>query len=71
MGGELVIFPPVLLDPSKKDEVLIFLRELPVPPRRKKQALVAWCQYTGVALDRDMVEAVLGPTEKYVEAWRE
>ena len=71
MGGELVIFPAALLDPSKKDEVLIFLRELPAPPRRKKQALVAWCRAVGAALTRDMVEAVLGPTEKYVEAWRE
>jgi len=71
MSGELVIFPSVLLDPEKKDEVLIFLRQLPAPPRRKKEALVAWCRAVGAALTRDMVEAILGPTEKYVEAWRE
>lgn len=66
MGGEIVIFPPDLLDKEKKDEVIMFLRQLPAPPRRKKQALIAWCKYVGAALTREMVEAVLGPLEKYV-----
>lgn len=66
MAGEIEIFPPALLAKDKKDEVILFLQRLPVPPRRKKQALIAWCQYVGAALDREMVEKLLGPLEKYV-----
>ncbi len=66
MGGELLIFPEWLLDPERQKEVEIYLRELPAPPRRKKEALIAWCRAVGVAVTREKVEAVLGPLEKYV-----
>jgi len=66
VSGEIAIFPAALLDPRRKDEVILFLRQLPVPPNRKKEALVAWCRYVGVALDRDMVRAILGPLERWV-----
>ena len=60
------IFPAYLLAKDKKDEVIIFLKELPIEPLRKKQALAMWCKYVGVALTYEMVEAVLGPyAEKY------
>lgn len=66
MGGEIEIFPPALLSKDKEEEVILFLQRLPVPPRRKKQALIAWCQYVGAALTKEMVEKLLGPFEKYV-----
>lgn len=55
------IFPPALLAKDKEDEVIIFLQQLPAPPRRKKEALVDWCKYVGVALTKEMVEILLGP----------
>ena len=58
------VFPPALLAKEKQDDVILFLKELPVPPRAKKEALVAWCKYTGAALDHDMVIALLGPLEE-------
>jgi len=66
MGGELEIFPRELLTADKEDEVVLLLRQLPVPPRRKKQALIAWCKFVGAALTKDLVERVLGPLDKYV-----
>jgi len=54
------IFPPALLAKDKKDEVIVFLQKLPVPPRRKKEALVDWCKYVGVALTKEMVDVLLG-----------
>ena len=66
MGGLIEVFPPWLLTRDRLNDVIIFLRELPVEPKRKKQALVAWTRYVGVALTYEMVEAVLGPyAEKY------
>jgi len=58
MGIE--VFPPALLFKDKWDEVVIFLQELPIPPRRKKELIVEWTQYVGVTLTRDMVKEVLG-----------
>lgn len=58
------VFPAALLAKEKWEDVIIFLQELPVPPRRKKEILVAWCKYVGVALTHEMVEAVLGPLEE-------
>lgn len=58
------IFPAYLLAKEREEEVIIFLQRLPVYPRRKKEALVAWCKYTGAALTHELVEAVLGPLEE-------
>lgn len=57
----IAIFPPALLAKEKEDELIIFLKELPIPARRKKELLVEWCKYVGVALTREIVEALLGP----------
>lgn len=57
----LAVIPERLWTKEAKDEVIVFLRELPAPARRRKQALVDWTKYVGVALTREMVEAVLGP----------
>jgi len=53
------VFPIELLTLEKKDEFLALLRELPIPPRRKKQMLILWCKLTGAVLTRDMVEHVI------------
>jgi len=71
MGGEIEIFPEWMLDPERKEDVLVFLRELPAPPRRRKEALVAWAQYVGLVLTKDDIRAILKPGEEYIESWRE
>jgi len=58
------IFPAGLLDPDKLEDVIIFLQQLPVPPRTKKEALVAWTKFVGVALTHEMVRLLLGPAEE-------
>ncbi|MBW2000413.1 MAG: hypothetical protein JRJ29_20945 [Deltaproteobacteria bacterium] len=55
------IFPAGLLAKDKEEEVIIFLRTLPIPARRKKELIAQWAKYVGAALTRDMVEKVLGP----------
>jgi hypothetical protein len=54
------VFPPALLAEDKWEDVVMFLVELPIPARRKKQAIIEWTKYTGVALTHDMVKQVLG-----------
>ena len=71
MSGEIELFPEWLLDPKKKEDVLLFLRELPAPPRRRKEALVAWAQFVGIVLTKDDIKAILKPGEEYIESWRE
>jgi hypothetical protein len=55
------IFPPELLTKDKEKEVVIFLQKLPVPARRKKEALVDWCKFVGAALTEELVKDLLGP----------
>lgn len=54
------VFPAALLARDKEEDVIIFLRDLPIPERRKKELLAQWAKYVGAALTHDMVEAVLG-----------
>ena len=58
------IFPAALLAKDKQEDVILFLQKLPIPPRRKKEALISWCSYVGVALTHEMVEILLGPLEE-------
>lgn len=55
------IFPAYLLDKDKEDDVAIFLLELPIPDRRKKELIAQWCNYVGAALTKDLVDKILGP----------
>lgn len=48
--------PIDLLDRDKKEDVIIYLRDLPIDPRDKKRILVNWCREVGAVLDKDMVE---------------
>lgn len=50
------LIPIDLIDKTKKDSVLIYIRDLPIEPEDKKRILVNWCKEVGAALDRDMVE---------------
>jgi len=59
MGVE--VFPPALLAKDKWEEVVVFLIQLPIPPRRKKQLIVEWAKCVGAVLTHEMVEQVLGP----------
>lgn len=59
MGIE--VFPPALLFKEEWQQVVIFIQKLPIPPRRKKELVVEWCNYVGAVLTKDMVEEVLGP----------
>jgi len=50
------MIPIDLIDKKKKDDVLIYIRDLPIDSRDKKRLLMAWCKEVGAVLDRDMVE---------------
>jgi len=50
------LIPIDLIDKKKKDDVLIYIRDLPIDPRDKKRLLMNWCKEVGAVLDRDMVE---------------
>lgn len=52
--------PPYLLVADKEDEVILLLKGLPIPDRRKKQILIEWTKVVGAALTREMVEKLLG-----------
>jgi len=54
------VFPPALLFKDKWDEVVLFIQDLPIPARRKKELIIEWTNYVGAALTRDMVKEVLG-----------
>jgi len=55
------IIPEHLLDPAKKEEVILFLAKLPGPARRRKEIYVGWCKLLGVAITQEDVEKVVGP----------
>lgn len=56
MARVIAVFPVDLLEPDRKDDVIIFLAGLPIHPEDRKQLLLEWCQLMGIAIDRDMVE---------------
>ena len=56
MGRAAEVFPIDLLDPAREDDMIIFLRGLPIDREDRKQLLVEWCYLVGAALTRDMVE---------------
>ena len=60
MGTSLSVFPEELLSPDRKDDFIMVLMRLPVPPRRKKELYVEWCKLTGTVLTREDVEYLLG-----------
>ncbi len=64
MGGVrsmIEILPPSLLVADRKENVILLIQALPIPQQNKKELLIEWCKYVGVALTKDMVERVLNP----------
>ena len=57
----LEVIPPTLLQEDKLDNVILLLQALPIPQQTKKEVLVEWCKYVGVALTKDMVDRILNP----------
>ena len=54
------IIPLDLMSPDRKDDVIIILAELPIAPRRKKQALAEWAQCVGLGMTKDDYQKLLG-----------
>lgn len=54
------LFPPSWFVPEAQQLVLDFLRNMPVTPEDRKQALIEWADRAGVTLTAEMVEAVTG-----------
>lgn len=50
------MIPIDLLDKDKKDDVILYIHDLPIAPEDRKRVLVQWCKEVGAVLDRDMVE---------------
>jgi len=61
MAGEFfAIIPPELLDPKRKEDVIMFIVQLPVDIFTKKYILLSWAKAVGVKLDKEDVERVTG-----------
>jgi len=54
------LIPDDMFSPERKDDIIIMLRTLDVPPRRKKQALVDWSQSVGAGLTKEDFQKLLG-----------
>jgi len=52
--------PDDLLDPKRKDDLIVQLMTLDIEPRRKKQALNEWAQMVGAAITVDDYNKLLG-----------
>ncbi len=50
------LIPIDLIDKKKKDDVIVYIRDLPIDARDKKRILMSWCKEVGAVLDRDMIE---------------
>lgn len=50
------ILPLYLIDKKRKDDLLVYLKGLPIDSRDKKIILINWCKEVGAALTREMVE---------------
>jgi hypothetical protein len=53
---QLEVIPVGLMNKDKSDDVVAFIRDLPIDPMDRKRLLVQWCKMVGAALTRDMVE---------------
>jgi len=60
MSVLLDVIPVELLDPDRQEDVIVFIRELPVEPEDKKRLIVEWCLYVGAVLSEEKVLGVGG-----------
>jgi len=54
------MIPDDMFEPDRLDDIIIMLRRLDVPPRRKKTALVDWAQAVGAGLTKEDFLRLLG-----------
>ncbi len=54
------VIPDHLMFPTMETEVIEFLKVLAVPPRLKKETLIAWTKAVNIQLTREMVVQLLG-----------
>jgi len=59
MGG-VEIFPPQLLVADAKEEVILLLMRLSIPPQRKKELAMQWAGMVGAQFTRDEILRLLG-----------
>jgi len=54
------IFPPQFLVADAKEDIILLLMRLPLPPQRKKELAVQWAQMVGAQFTRDEILRLLG-----------
>lgn len=66
MANWLDLFPEYMLEPEHKEEWILLVRNLPIPPSRKKELAINYAQYQnyGAALTKELVDSVLGIHER-------
>ena len=58
MARVAAVVPVEWMAAEHEDDVILLIARLPVDPEDKKQLITEWCKIVGVALTREMVEAV-------------
>lgn len=53
------ILPPQLLVADAKEEVILLLRRLDLPPQRAKEVFVQWAHLVGAVFTREDIEKLL------------
>jgi len=54
------LIPVELIDPERENELIEFLRRLPIGPEKKKKLYWAWTEMTGVWIKSELVEILVG-----------
>lgn len=54
------LIPEDMFSPDRKDDIIVMLRTLDVPPRRKKEELAGWAQAAGAGLTKEDYQKLLG-----------
>lgn len=60
MAAIVDVIPVELLDKDRQEDVIVFIRDLPVDPEDKKRLIVEWCLYVGAVLSEEKVKGVGG-----------
>ena len=60
------VIPADMFSPERLDDVIMQLRMLDVPPRRKKELFTEWGQAVGAALTKEDYQKLLGIESKKV-----
>ncbi len=52
------VFPPELLFSERQEDVIVFIRDMPVEPEDKKRLITEWCKFVGAVLSEEKVRGV-------------